>query len=187
MGDGPRRPPPGGVQRPRGLSRPRHGHDGRVVRQRELVGGRVQSARAELSRGHVPRGERPAPRVVPEQPAHGRRRRGTGALQDDPHARVRAGRERVQDVQVARERDRPAARHRGREEPEARPGVRRRYPAAVGREHGLHLGRAHRNERVEANLGRVPQAPRHAAVSHGQHRRLRAGERRRKVRRPPGL
>ena len=61
--------------------------------------GVVKRAVSSTPRTCTSRGIRPAPRLVPIVAPHGRRRGGGRAVQDHPHARVRAGREGVQDVQ----------------------------------------------------------------------------------------
>ncbi len=137
----------GPARRGRRAVREGEGHAGCLVRLRFDApdrDGRARRARAPrrlaLRRDRVPgrplpRGLRPAPRLVPFVAAgvvHAERR---AALQGPAHARLRRGRRRPQDVEVARQRHRAAA------------GVRlarRGDPAAVGRRHRL-LGRALRS------------------------------------------
>ncbi len=107
------------------------------------------------ARGPLPRGLRPAPRLVPQFAADVRRAEGPRALQGRPHPRVHRGREGPQDVEVARQRD-PAA--------ESDEHARRRHPAPVGRSHRL-------RER-DQRLGRDPEAHVGLVSTHPQHRAL---------------
>ena len=59
-----------------------------------------------LARGHVPRGQRPAPRLVPVLAAHLRRHDGTSALPHGTDPRVHGGRVGKEDEQVGGQRGR---------------------------------------------------------------------------------
>ena len=119
-----------------------------------------------LSRRPLPRGLRPAPRLVPLVAArlvHAERR---AAVQGAAHARLRRRRRRQEDVEVQGQRHRAA---------EGVRDARRRDPAAVGRRHRL-LGRAVDLRRDPEARGReLSPHPQHAALPARQHRRLRSG------------
>ncbi len=182
------RAPPRGGGRPRGEGRHRglvrrdlrglrrgpgevpqdHRHRRRLVRLgHDALLGAARPRGAEMAGRHVPRGLRPAPRVVPVEPAHELRHGRPRPLRLAPHPRVRGRRAGPQDVQVARQRDRPAEglRHAGRGD----------HPAlgVLGRLFGraLHLRRD-----PEARGGELPPHPQHAALPARQHRRLRRRE-----------
>ena len=113
----------------------------------------------------LPRGLRPASRLVPLVAArvvHGQRR---AAVQGAAHARLRRRRRRPQDVEVEGQR-RVAA--------EGVRLARRRDPAAVGRGDRL-LGRAVDLRRdPEARRRELPPHPQHAALPAREHVRLRS-------------
>ena len=139
------------------------GHDLRVVRRqgvrarrqhpRRLVrfgfqprGGAALPRGSSLAGGHLPRRQRPAPRLVPQLAAGGRRHARPRAVQPGADARLRDGRARPQDVQVARQ-HRGAA---GRDQAE-----RLRGPAPVGVDGGLPLRHQHRQGSAGARRSRA--------------------------------
>ena len=86
-----------GLRRRGGQARAREGHRRRVVRVGRVVArdGSAQGRRRRLHRHRpVPRGLRPAPRLVPQLAARRHRREGPRAVQAGHHARLRARRER---------------------------------------------------------------------------------------------
>ncbi len=127
----------------------------------------------------LPRGLRPAPRLVPLLAARRHRRHGPRALQAGHHPRLRARRERQA---VLEERDRegqaPRARRSATSRPRRHQEVRRRDVPAVGR-----VDRVPRRHPVLARPSStdgkgarrvVPQAPQHRAVPARQPQGLRS-------------
>ena len=101
----------------RDVLREAEGHPRRLVRLRRLARGGPPLGRlrprgpvhgAAAGARHVPRGPRPAPRLVPVVPPHVGRAHGPRALRRRPDARVRRRGRRPQDVEVARQHDRAA-------------------------------------------------------------------------------
>ena len=129
---------------------------------------------ADFGDGHrrrpLPRGQRPASRLVPFGAArvggHARPR----AVPGGAHARLRARRRGPQAVEVARQHDRAPG------HPE---DLRRRHPAPVGGVRGLQRGRAHLRGDPEAAGRLLPPHPQHRAQPARQPRRLRSGDRQR--------
>ncbi len=91
------------------------------------------------------------------------RHAGPRALQGRAHPRLHARRAGAEDVEVARQRHRPA----GGDHP-----VRRRHPQALGHVIGLHRGPAHRPRDPQAAGRALPPHPQHAALAARRARRL---------------
>ena len=85
------------------------GHRRRVVRKRFDPRLRAGGSRSAMAGGPVSRRVGPASRLVPILPAGGDRHPRRGAVQGGADPRLRAGRGRAQDEQVARQRHRAAA------------------------------------------------------------------------------
>ena len=156
-----------GVRRHR--VRARAGHPRRLVRLRLEPRGRAAlPPGAHVAGGSLSRGQRSAPRLVPElaprRPGHARE----AALPRRGHPRLHRHGRRQEDVEVARQRDRAGGHHQGE---------RRRGPPAVGRDGGLPRGNPGRPSGPGARRRGVPQDPQHAALSRLEPLRLRSGGR----------
>ena len=90
--------------------------------------------------------------------------RGPRAVRHRADARLHARREGPQAVEVARQPDVPAGHHQG---------LRRRHPAPLGGEHGLHRRSAHRPGNPENGERQLPQAAQLAALDARHARALR--------------
>ncbi len=167
---------PAAGRRPPRLRRLREGdrHPRRLVRlgrlaPRRAALRRVARARrrpAGSARGRLPRGPRPAPRLVPVVAADvgGALRRR--ALPGGHHARLLPGRLGAQDVEVARQRRRAAGAH---------PPLRRRHPPALGLL--ARLPGRHADLRGDPGALRrgVPEDPQHRPLPDLEPLRLRPG------------
>ena len=109
-------------------------------------------AELDLAGGHVPRGQRPASRLVPELAARGAGDARPAAVPRGADPRLPDRPRRPQDVEVARQRHRAAGRHQGE---------RRRDPPAVGGDERLHRGAARQQGDPDARRRRLPQAAQH--------------------------
>ena len=105
-----------------------------------------------LAGGHLPRGQRPAPRLVPELAARRPRHARPAAVPRSGHPRLHRRRGRPQDVQVARQLDRARGHHQGE---------RRRDPPAVGHDGRLPGGSPARQANPGARGRGLPQDPEH--------------------------
>ena len=104
--------------------RARRQHPRRLVRFRiEPRGGAALPRGSSLAGGHLSRRQRSASRLVPQLAAGRRRHARPRAVQPGADARLRDGRARPQDVEVARQHHRAAGRHQAK---------RLRNPAPVG-------------------------------------------------------
>ena len=111
--------------------RARGQHPRRLVRFRiEPRGGAAVPRGSSLAGRHLPRRQRSASRLVPQLAAGRRRHARPRAVQPGADARLRDGRARPQDVEVARQHHRAAGRHQAE---------RLRDPAPVGVDGGLPL------------------------------------------------
>ncbi len=119
--------------------------------------------RPPVARRPLPRGERPAPRMVPVLLLARDGPPRTRAVQHRPHPRLHARRGRKGDEQVARQRQVPRGIHQG---------IRGRYPPPLGLLGGLPERRAHRRTDDEADRRLVPALPQHLQVHHRQPVRL---------------
>ncbi len=145
------------------------GHPRCLVRLRRLPRRRGRATAAALLPGRsLPGGERPAPRLVPLEPAGGRRHPRHLTVQGgaDPRLRPRPG--GPADVEVGRQRGRPGGGHQE---------VRRRDPAPVGGYPGLPQRHALRRQHPPAGLRGLPAHPQHRPLHPRQYPRFR--------RRPP--
>ena len=140
------------------------GHPRRLVRFRlhARLHARGQS-RPQVAGRPLPRGLRPASRLVPFLAARELRHARPRALRRRADARLHARRAGPQDVEVAGQHHRAAG--------GVRP-VRRRHPAPLGGRHRLHRGPAHRAGDPEAPGRGLSPAAQHAALPAGQPRRL---------------
>ena len=147
-------------------------HPRRLVRFRLLLGGGARQQRLAgpaVSRRSVPGGIRPAPRLVQLVTHHFRRQSRRVAVPRLPHPRLRGGRGRAQDEQVARQLRRPAADHQE---------VRRRdRPAVGGGERLPGRGAPLAADPGDAQRG-LPQDPQYPALLPLPALRLRPGARR---------
>ena len=132
------------------------------------------SRRRRTGRGHVSRRLGPASRLVSVVPPRKLRHPRARALRHRADARLHPRREGPEDVEVAREPDVPAGRHRG---------VGRRYPAPMGRERRLYRRPAHRPRNPESRRRQLPQAAQHPPLDAGNARASREGRRRSILRR----
>ncbi len=146
---------------------PRAGHPRRLVRLGIEPRGRARAAPApHLAGRSVPRGHRPASRLVSVVAAHRRRHARSRAVPRRAHARLRRRRTGTQDVQVARQHDRAAA---GDER------QRRRSAAALGVDGRLSRRGPARQGSAVANGRGVPEDPQHVQVPALESLRLRSG------------
>ncbi len=143
-----------GRRHPRRLVRFRLDACLRAGRPRAFPGARRHQAQGRRRRRHrdVSRRLGPASRLVPLLAAGELRHAGTRALRRRADPRLHAGRRRPQDVEVARQHHRTAGRDQG---------VRRRYPAAVGRGLRLHRRPAHRTGNPQEHGRDLSQAAQH--------------------------
>ena len=166
------------------------GHPRRLVRLRRLprrrprhVGLRHRLAlhRPEGPPRPLPRGARPAPRLVPVLAPHGGRPPRQGPLRHRRHARLRRRGRRPEDVQVDGQHRRARRGHLQ---------ARRRRPEALGRLHRLHRRHPPQPGDPDADGRGLPEDPQHGALPPLEPLRLRPGDERRRpgearARRPP--
>ena len=167
----PARNPLRGVRR-RDLS-PRRRHPRRLVRLGSELAVGSRAASPARSRRRVPRGQRPASRLVPQRAPDGRGGRRESAVRHRRDPRLHPRRHRPEDVEVARQRHRARGRH---------PPPRSRAATPVGGGRGLPRGRARlRGDPGAARRG-VPADPQYRALSPRKPLRLRPRARCRAVR-----
>ena len=129
----------------RHVLRARAGHPRRVVRLGvQPRGGAATMGGPALAVRHVSGGQRPAPRLVPELAAGGAGHARPPTLQRGADARLPDRPRRPQDVEVGRERHRPAGDHQGK---------RRRDHPAVGGDDRVHRGAARQQGNPDARGG----------------------------------
>ena len=126
--------------------------------------------RRHLAGDRLPRGHRPAPRLVPLLDAAGLRHPRPRALRRGDHPRLHPRRERHEDVEVARQHHRPAGRDQA---------VRRRHPAPLGGADRLRRRPAHRPGDPQGHRRQLPPPAQHPALPPRRPRRLRRGRARR--------
>ena len=128
-------------------------HPRRLVRLGLLARGRPRAAgRPALAGRRLPRGQRPAPRLVPLVAPHRRRDPRPRALPPGDHPRLHRGRRGQEDLEEPRQR---------RRHPEAHQHLRRRGPAAVDHHGRLPRGHADLRRHDQAGGGGLPQGPQH--------------------------
>ena len=151
--------------------RARGQHPRRVVRLGlEPRGGAAVPRGSSLAGRHLPRRQRPASRLVPQLAARRHRHARPRAVQPGADARLRDGRARPQDVEVARQHHRAAGRHQAE---------RRRDPAPVGVDGRLPRGHPPRQGNPGPHGRGLPQDPQRHPRAGRQPLRLRSERRRR--------
>jgi hypothetical protein len=125
----------------------------------------ARASRRRPARGRLPRGTRPAPRLVPVLAADVRRPLRRRAVPDRHHTRLLPGRLGTQDVEVARQRGRAAGPHQA---------VRGRHPPPVGLLPGLPRRHADLRGDPRALRGGLPEDPEHGALPDLEPLRLRS-------------
>ena len=150
-------------------------HPRRLVRLRLLARGRARPARGPaVARRRLPRGQRPAPRLVPLLAADRRGHPRPRALRRGDHPRLHGRRRGQEDLEEPRQR---------RRHPEADQLVRRRGPAAVDHHGRLPRGHADLGRHDQARRRGLPQGPQHDPLPALEPLRLRSREGRGRPRR----